>query len=158
MRANKKKMAVAVAVAWAALWAGGCGEYTRDNPVDPRANGGMTLRDQLTDSWSRVEEGANELYTFKSDGRVERREFSSPTGGEVDRNAAFPLTRVRIYEGTFSLVGDQLEIYYTKASSNDTDDSVSVPPVPTTARITIRHQTLTMAGSGGTTFYTRHTQ
>ncbi|MFH1571781.1 MAG: hypothetical protein ABIL09_27575, partial [Gemmatimonadota bacterium] len=85
-----------------------CSDLARDNPVDPRVNGGLTLRQQLVGTWSRDEAQANELFTFKSDGRVELKSYSSPSGGAVDRNATFPQTRVRIYEGTFTLVGDQL--------------------------------------------------
>ncbi|MFH1567854.1 MAG: hypothetical protein ABIL09_07615, partial [Gemmatimonadota bacterium] len=95
-------------------------------------------------------------FTFKSDGRVELKSYSSPSGGAVDRNATFPQTRVRIYEGTFTLVGDQLEIFYTKASSNDPADPVTPPAAKRTVEITIRRNTLTLNEVGGRLYYNRY--
>lgn len=145
-----------LALAFAAAAGFACGELERDNPMDPSVSGGLTLRGQLIGTWSREEAQANELYTFKVDGRAELKSYSSPSGGEVDRNAAFPATRVRVYEGTFRLVANQLDIFFTKASSNDPSDSVSPPADRRNLLITISRNTLTFDEAGGKVFYTRH--
>lgn len=132
-----------------------CGEVARDNPMDPAVNGGLTLRDQLIGSWGRSETLANEVYIFKVDGRCELRSYASPGGGEVDRNATYPTTRVRVYEGTFSLVSNQLKISFTKASSNDPGDSVSPPATLKQVTITISRNTLTFTEPGGKVYYTQ---
>jgi len=152
--ANRPILLAALAVAIAAM---ACGELERDNPMDPAVNGGLTLRDQLIGSWSRIEMLANEVYTFKVDGRAQLQSYSSPSGGEIDRNAAFPATRVRVYEGTFSLVGNQLEISFTKASSNDPDDQVSPPATRKQVTISISRNTLTFDEPGGKVHYTSGT-
>lgn len=143
-----------IGLALLALGATSCGELTRDNPVDPVVNGGQALRDQLLGSWSRVDAEKNEIYTFTADGRVELRDFSSPAGTTVDRNAPFPTTRVRVFAGTFSLVGDLLTIFFTQAQSNDPDDVTQVPSSQKVVEIGIRRGTLTFVESDGTRFYT----
>ncbi len=136
------------------LGANACGDLTRDNPVDPVVNGGQTLRDQLLGAWSRIDDEKNEIYSFTTDGRIELRDFSSPTGGTVDRNATYPQTRVRVFAGTYTLVGNLLTIFFTQAQSNDPDDATKVPSAQKIVEIGIRRATLTFVESDGTRFYT----
>jgi len=154
MRSVPTRLILVLALAAAAGFA--CGEVARDNPMDPSVSGGLTLRDQLIGSWSREEAQANEVYTFKVDGRAERKIYSSPSGGEVDRNAPYPATRVRVYEGTFGLEGSLLKISFTRASSNDPGDSVSPPSTLQQVTITISRNTLTLNEAGGKVHYTRY--
>lgn len=137
-----------------AVMVSACGDLKRDNPVDPIVSGGLTLREQLLGSWSRIEAGANEIYTFTADGRVELRQFSSPSGGQVDRNAPFPTTRQRLFAGTYTLVGNLLTVFFTQAQSNDPADVVQVPSASKRVEIGIRRATLTFVESDGTRFYT----
>lgn len=132
-----------------------CGDLARDNPVDPAVNGGLTLGEQLLGAWSRADDEANEIYTFSADGRVELRRFSSPTGGQIDRNAPWPETRQRLFAGTYKLVGSLLEIFFTQAQSNDPDDVVQIPSTRKVVPVGIRRGTLTLEESDGTRFYTQ---
>lgn len=132
-----------------------CGDLSRNNPVDSVVSGGQTLLDQLLGLWSRIEGDKNEIYTFTADGRVELRDFTSPSGGTVDRNATFPTTRVRIFTGTYTLVGNLLTMFFTQAQSNDPDDVVRVPSTQKVVEISIRRDTLTFHESDGNDrFYT----
>lgn len=135
--------------------AAGCGDLSRDNLTDPAVNGGQNLGDQLLGAWSGNDAGKNEIYTFRADGRVELRDFTSLTGGTVDRNATFPTTRVRIFAGTYTLVGNLLTMFFTQAQSNDPDDVVRVPSTQKVVEISIRRDTLTFTESDGKRFYTR---
>jgi len=133
------------------LWFAGCGNVKRENPLD----GDVTLRDQLIGSWSRDELPANEIYLFRVDGSVELKSYSSPSGGTVDRNQSFPTTRVRVFAGTYTLVGNLLTLFYTRAQSNDPADEVQVPSGNTTVEIAIQRSTLTMTLTDGKVFYAR---
>ncbi len=133
----------------------GCGDVPRENPFDPAVGGGVTLREQLTGSWSRAELTANEIYAFKVDGSVELKSYSSPSGGTVDRNQSFPGTRVRVFTGTYTLVGNLLTIFYTRAQSNDPADTVTLPSSDAVVTIAIQRSTLTMTLSDGKVFYSR---
>jgi hypothetical protein len=82
------------------------------------------------------------------------RDFTSPSGGTVDRNATFPATRVRIFTGTYTLVGNLLTMFFTQAQSNDPDDVVRVPSTQKVVEISIRRDTLTFHESDGNRFYT----
>jgi hypothetical protein len=135
--------------------AAGCGDLSRDNLTDPAVSGGQNLGDQLLGAWSGNDAGKNEIYTFRADGRVELRDFTSLTGGTVDRNATFPTTRVRIFAGTYTLVGNLLTMFFTQAQSNDPDDVVRVPSTQKVVEISIRRDTLTFTESDGKRFYTR---
>ena len=137
------------------LWFAGCGNVKRENPLDPSVGGGVTLRDQLIGSWSRDELSANEIYLFRVDGSVELKSYSSPSGGTVDRNQSFPTTRVRVFAGTYTLVGNLLTLIYTRAQSNDPADEVQVPLGNTTVEIAIQRSTLTMTLTDGKVFYAR---
>jgi hypothetical protein len=133
----------------------GCGDLKRENPLDPGLNGG-TLREQLVGSWSRSDEAAaNEIFIFKVDGSVERRSYSSPAGGAVDRNQSFPTTRVRIFAGTYTLVGNLMTLFYTRAQSNDPADNLQLPSGDTVIAIAIQRSTLTMTLTDGKLFYAR---
>ena len=135
--------------------AAGCGDLSRDNLTDPAVSGGQNLGDQLLGAWSGNDAGKSEIYTFRADGRVELRDFTSLTGGTVDRNATFPTTRVRIFAGTYTLVGNLLTMFFTQAQSNDPDDVVRVPSTQKVVEISIRRDTLTFTESDGKRFYTR---
>ena len=145
------------ALLWAAVTvtAVACGDLSRDNPVDPKVSGGLSLRDQLLGSWSRDDAEKNEIYTFKVDGSIELRDFTNPSGGTVDRNATYPDTRVRIFEGTFQLVGDLLSITFTRAQSNEPGETLQVPVATKKAEIGISRNTLTLDETDGRRFYTR---
>ena len=120
--------------------AAGCGDLKRENPVDPVVSGGLTLKDQLVGSWSRTE-GQNELYTFKVDNGVVLSLYSSPSGGEVDRNARE--TQVSVFAGTYSLLGSILTITFTS------EDNVTLePPDELRSEITVRSNTLTLTRQG----------
>ncbi|HJP32541.1 MAG TPA: hypothetical protein QGF95_18510 [Candidatus Latescibacteria bacterium] len=153
-RNNKTHIIAALMAMTLALTAGACGELDRNNLVDPVVSGGLTLRDQLLGSWSRADDEKNEIYTFTADGRIELRDFTSPAGGTIDRNATFPTTRVRVLAGTYTLVGNLLTIFFTQAQSNDPDDTVQVPSAQKVVEISIRRATLTFKESDGTRFYT----
>ena len=147
MRRKITHMAIAL---MALTLATACGDLSRDNPVD-----GQNLGDQLLGVWSGNDAGKNEIYTFTADGRVEMRDFTSLTGGTVDRNATFPTTRVRIFAGTYTLVGNLLSIRFTQAQSNDPDEDLRVPSRQKVVEISIRRDTLTFTESDGKRFYTR---
>ncbi len=151
MRRKMTHMAIAL---MALTLATACGDLSRDNPVDPVVNGGQNLGDQLLGAWSGNDAGKNEIYTFTADGRVELRDFTSLTGGTVDRNATFPTTRVRIFAGIYTLVGNLLSIRFTLAQSN-ADEDLSVPSRQKVVEISIRRDTLTFTESDGKRFYTR---
>ena len=151
MRRKMTHMAIAL---MALTLATACGDLSRDNPVDPVA-GGQTLGDQLLGAWSRTDDEKNEIYTFTADRHVELRDFTSLTGGTVDRNATFPTTRVRIFAGIYTLVGNLLSIRFTQAQSNDPDEDLRVPSRQKVVEISIRRDTLTFTESDGKRFYTR---
>ena len=141
---------------WALLLVGsGCGEVKRGNPFDPIVNGGLSLKERLAGSWSRNDGEKNEIYTFRQDGSVELRNYSAPGGGEVDRDASFPTTRVRVFEGTYSLVGNILTVIFTRADSTDPDETVTVPPTGQRSEILIKGRTLTLTAGGVQRFYLR---
>ena len=146
---------ICAALAVGLLWMSGCGDLKRENPLDPGVNGGVTLREQLVGSWSRDEAAANEIFIFKVDGSVERRSYSSPAGGAVDRNQSFPTTRVRIFAGTYTLVGNLMTLFYTRAQSNDPADNLQLPSGDTVVEIAIQRSTLTMTLTDGKLFYAR---
>jgi len=148
MRRKITHMAIAL---MALTLATACGDLSRDNPVD----GGQTLGDQLLGVWRSTDDEKHESYTFRADSRVELYDFTSLTGGTVDRNATFPTTRVRIFTGTYTLVGNLLTIFFTQAQSNDPDDLVRTPSTQKVVEISIRRDTLTFTESDGKRFYTR---
>ena len=152
MRRKMTHMAIAL---MALTLATACGDLSRDNLVDPVVNGGQNLGDQLLGAWSGNDAGKNEIYTFTADGRVVLRDFTSLTGGTVDRNATFPTTRVRIFAGTYTLVGNLLAMFFTQAQSNDPDEVLPVPSRQKVVAISIRGDTLTFTESDGKRFYTR---
>ena len=137
-----------------ALAGSGCGNIKRENPVDPIVSGGLTLKDQLEGSWSRDDEEKNEVYTFRQDNSIELRDYSSPGGGAVDRNASFPTTRVRIFEGTYSLVGNILTIIFTRADSSDPNETITVPSTERRPEISIKRGVLTLTENEVRRFYT----
>ena len=153
VRSNSKRISTGV---FLLLLSGGCGDYNRDNPFDPVVTGGLSLHEQLLGSWNRVEEQGNELYIFKSDGGVELRRFFSPDGGPVDRNASYPTTLVRVFEGIYKVVNDKLTISFTHVYSNNPDDGIGVPAIDKVVEISIRRNTLTLDEPDGRRFYNRY--
>jgi hypothetical protein len=114
----------------------------------------LTLKDQLEGSWSRDDQEKNEVYTFREDNSIELRDYSSPSGGPVDRNASFPTTRVRIFEGTYSLVGNILTIIFTRADSSDPNETITVPATERRPEISIKRGVLTLTENEVRRFYT----
>ena len=137
------------------LLTSGCGDYTRKNPFYLV---GLSLHAQLIGSWNRVEEQGNELYIFKPDGGVELRRFFSPDGGPVDRNASYPTTLVRVFEGIYKVVNDKLTISFTHVYSNNPDDEIGIPAIDKVVEISIRRNTLTLDEPDGRRFYNRYTE
>ncbi|MEE2659464.1 MAG: hypothetical protein VX733_13235 [Candidatus Latescibacterota bacterium] len=133
-----------------------CGNLDRDNPMDPTVSSGLQLRDQLIGSWSRGDGEKNEIYSFKIDGSVELRDFTSPSGDTVDRNATFPTTRVRVFDGTYNLVGNLLTVFFTRAQSNDPNDDLQAPISRTVVEISVNRNTLIFTDTDGSNkrFYT----
>ena len=131
-----------------------CGDLARDNPWDPEG-GGLDLDAEIVGRWSLDEGSENQIYVFRTDQRVELKQYTSPDGGPLDRNATFPQTRVRIFAGTYRLVGNLLEIVFTTDPiSNDPDDVVTNPPLRT-VEISIRRDTLTLKENDGPRLYRR---
>ena len=137
-----------------AAWFAGCGDLERSNPFDP-AGGVAALREQLVGTWSHESADRNELYFFRADAGMQLWDFSSPSGGPVDRNAAWPDTRVRIFTGTYQVTGKLLGISFTQVQSSDPEDEVSVPPTTISVEIAIRKNTLTFDKPTGKVHYTR---
>jgi hypothetical protein len=134
----------------------GCGEPERDNPLDPWVSRTIDLQEEIIGSWGRDDAEKNEVYTFKVGGRVELRDFSSPSGGAVDRNAPFPQTLVVTLAGTYELTGSVLRLSFTQAQSND--PSGRVPSLPGGDRqvvVGIRRDVLTVQEADGVRQYTR---
>ena len=73
----------------------GRGTFDRDNLLDP-ASGEFVgdLETALIGTWSMVSGAENQVYVFKSNGSVDLVDYSSPSGGTVDRNASYPATRI----------------------------------------------------------------
>ena len=138
-----------------ALWLAACGEFDRDNPVDPIVSGGVDLRELLVGTWSREDTEKNELYFFTGDGRVELRDYTSTAEGAIDRNASFPPTRVRSFSGSYSLVGNVLRITFTLASSSDPDERLSLPSSDKVVEISISGTRLVLKERDGDRQYTR---
>jgi len=112
------------------------------------------LREQLVGRWNHEGTDRNEIYIFKTNSGVELWDFSSPDEDPVDRSAAWPDVRVRIFRGSYRITGEFLEISFVEAQSNDPDD-VSVPPSMISVEITIQENTLTFDTPGGKVHYTR---
>ena len=133
-----------------------CGGPVRDNPLDPRVSRTIDLQEALVGSWGRDDAEKNEVYTFKVGGRVELRDFSSASGGAVDRNASFPQTLVITFAGTYELTGSVLRLSFTQAESNDPAGRVpSLPGGDRQVVVGIRHDVLTIQEADGVRQYTR---
>jgi len=139
----------------AALVTVGCGDLERNNPADPRVSGGIHLAEQLIGSWSLDEGDENVVYFFKTNGGVELRSYFAPEGGVVDRNAAFPQTRVITFTGTYRLEGRTLTLSFTSAQSNDPNEIPLLPRDDEVVRTSIGRDALTLEGDGRKRFYRR---
>jgi hypothetical protein len=105
-------------------------------------------------TWSRADAESNQVYTFKEDGRVELRDYTSPNGGAIDRNASFPQVLVLSFTGTYILVGDILRINFTAVQTND--PAGQTPSLrDKQVNIRISGNTLTMEERDGDRLYTR---
>ena len=115
----------------------------------------MHLAEQLIGSWSLDEGDENVVYFFKINGGVELRSYLAPEGGVVDRNAAFPQTRVIPFTGTYRLEGRTLTLSFTSAQSNDPDEIPLLPQNDEVVRTSIARDTLTLEGDGRRRSYLR---
>ena len=131
-----------------------CGNFERKNPYDPQGGGITDFNALLVGTWSRADGESNQVYTFKEDGRVELRDYTSPDGGTIDRNASFPQTLVLSFTGTYILVGDILRINFTAVQTNN--PAGQTPSVrDKQVNIRISGNTLTMEERDGDRLYTR---
>ncbi|MFT5089734.1 MAG: hypothetical protein ACI8PG_004107 [Planctomycetota bacterium] len=131
-----------------------CGNFDRENPYDPKGGGITDFRALLLGTWSREDAEKNQVYTFKEDGRVELRDYASPDGGAIDRNASYPQALVLSFTGTYRLVGDLLSINFTGVQTNDpTGQTPSVGNKQVNIRI--NGNTLTLVELDGARLYVR---
>jgi hypothetical protein len=146
------KMAMAVLV----VVTSGCGEFERSNPLDPASGQEVNTGELLIGSWSREDAEKNEVYTFKSNGSVELRDYSAPDGGEVDRNASFPQTLEIRYSGTYTVVGNLLRISFSQAQVNDPGGSPPLlPPSDKVISIVVGFDQLILEERDGDRIYER---
>jgi hypothetical protein len=134
-----------------------CGELERDNPFDPRVSEGEALlRTQILGEWELDEDGENQVYVFRADGSVERRDYSAPGGGLVERGAPFPQTLVISRSGTYGLEGKNLSIVFTQIQTNE---PAGVPPPldpdGLLLRLEVRGDRLTFSGDSRERSFTR---
>ena len=141
----------------AGLALAGCGDLERDNSMDPQSPDFIgDLGEALRGEWSLETSAKNQVYTFKSDNSVLLYNYSSPSGGPVDRNASYPDMLLIRYSGTYRVDGNLLRITFTAALSNEPGAAPpSLPPSGLRAEISIRGNTLTMKDSSGERAYTR---
>ena len=144
-----------ISVILIAVWINACGEFDRDNPMDPVVSDGVDLRQSLVGTWSRDDAEKNEVYFFTSNGRVELRDYTSTDDGPVDRNASFPPTRIRSFSGSYSLVGNVLRITFTLAQSSDPNERLSLPSSDKIVEIAISGSRLILRERDGNRHYTR---
>ncbi len=136
------------------LYLAACGNFERDNPYDPKGGGITDFTALLVGTWSRVDAEKNQVYTFKEDGRVELRDYTSAGGGAIDRNASYPQTLVLSFTGTYILVGDLLRINFTAVQTNN--PAGQAPSLrDKQVNIRIRGNALTLAELDGDRLYTR---
>ena len=150
-------MAWKIAIILVGLALAGCGDLERDNSLDPRSTDFIgDLGEALVGEWSLETLAMNQVYTFKIDNTVQLYDYSSPSGGPVDRSASYPDMLLIRFSGTYSVVGNFLRISFTEALSNEPGAaSPSLPPSDLRAEISIRGNTLTMKDSSGERIYTR---
>jgi hypothetical protein len=144
------KMAMTVLV----IVASGCGDFERGNH-DPASGHELKIGELLIGSWSREDAEKNEVYTFKPNGSIELRDYTSD-GEEVDRNASFPQTLVISYSGTYTVVGNLLRISYTRVQVNN--PAGNPPPLPPTGKvisIVVSNDQLTLEERDGDRVYER---
>ena len=136
----------------------GCGNFDRNNPVDPFVTGGASLGEQLIGTWTRTSGSQAQDYVFSSEQGgmgVVRVDYSAVTAGaEVNRLGSWPTTRVHTFQGIYEFVGDQLTMTFSDAHSNDPAESLTPPPVSQVVKITIQRNTLIMEEAGSKLFFT----
>ena len=96
-----------------------CGSVDRKNPNDPYNTNIAGLSNALIGTWSRDDADGNQVYIFKTDGRVVLRDYSGSDGGVIDRDAVFPVTLVYSFSGTYQLDGNLLHIDFAAVYSNN---------------------------------------
>ncbi|MEW6751537.1 MAG: hypothetical protein AB1505_11260 [Candidatus Latescibacterota bacterium] len=149
------RLAAAAALVLLGLWAAGCGVPERDNPLDP-INANAAAAELLIGTWSRQDAEANEVYTFKAEGRVELLCYSAPGGGVVDRGAPFPQTLQISYAGTYVLRGNLLRITLTTAQTNEPGGiPPTLPPDDRVVVIEVGARQLAFVERDGRRVYTR---
>ena len=143
-------------IAIALLLLAGCGNFERSNPYDPAGGQVVNPAELLIGTWSREDPEKNEVYTFKRDGRVELRDYSSLDGGEVDRDASYTQTRVISFSGTYRLVGNLLRISFAEVQINDPEEMPpSLPPADKMVEVVVERDALTLKERDGDRVYTR---
>ena len=130
-----------------------CGVPERDNRLEP-FNANAAAADLLVGTWSRADAEANEVYTFRADGRVELVSYASPGGGAVDRNAAS--TVLITYGGIYVLRGNLLRLTLTTAQTTEPGGiPPALPPDDRVVVIEVGARQLSMSGSDGRHDYVR---
>ena len=90
------------------------------------------------------------MYVFKSDGSVDLVDYSSPSGGSVDRTASYPQTKISRFFGTYSLGGNLLRITFTSSLTNEPGaDDPTLPPSGKVSEIRITATSLILSDSTG---------
>ncbi len=132
-----------------------CGELARNNLLDPAVPGFVSLGNLLVGTWSLDDGEENQVYFFEEDGRVELRDYSSPDGGAIDRNASYPQTLVIGFTGTYTLTGNILRLSFTDAFWNNTTGQPPQPPVDSKlVEVQIQGKTLLLKDIDGERAYT----
>ena len=158
MTPARTSFAHVLAVASLALFTGiGCGNFDRNNPVDPFVNGGASLSEQLIGTWSREDGSQAQDYLFSQGQGVTRVDYAAvTTGAAVDRLGAWPGMRVHTFQGIFELRnGNELVMTFSSAHSNDPAESLTPPPVSQVVTISISRNTLTTVEAGSTLLFVR---
>ena len=146
-------------IAIALLLLAGCGNFERGNPCDsanPASGQECNPAELLIGTWSREDAEKNEVYTFKSKNSVELSNYSSPDGGEVDRNASYPQTLVLRYTGIYSLLGNLLRISFAASDTNEPGGlKPSLPSADKVVEIVVERDELILKERDGDRIYTR---
>ena len=144
----KSTTAILLALAIASI---GCGSFDRDNPLDPESGDYVgDLETAIVGTWSMESGAENQVYVFKSDGSVDLVDYSSPTGGAIDRTASFPETRVSRFSGTYTLGGNLLRITFTSSLTNEPGaEDPTLPPAGKVSEVRITRNSLILTDATG---------
>ena len=146
MHKSKTAMLLALALALA-----GCSTFDRDNPLDPKSGEFVgDLETALVGTWSMETGSENQVYVFKSDGSVDLVDYSSPSGGDVDRKASYPDTRISRFSGTYTLGGNLMRITFTSSLTNEPGaEDPTLPPSGKVSEVRITRTSLILIDSTG---------